>query len=453
MPKPLPGTYNGYLRFGLLILIVVISPLVIGGFWLNLEFGLVNNLTTKLAKAIVICNCFGGFWILYVKMYEYFHEIFLEGQRSKFMSLPENDFVTFHLTSKHTNEFVMENNEKFFLALSNAFLTNNLNKKTRFMQGKAEANFFVDFVIRSGNIDTFVSVQAKKVEITLEIFKRFFPNYRLMVAQDPISKLQPEHSPNNDNFQVDGFCLGNSRSSLFPYQSNNEEPKQFAKYLESIRSTLPNSIVIVQAIFRFNTSNIPSSKNPEYINEFQNWRESVFAKYAPINPSKPDSTALKTLLPQWVKDTIDNTGHRLNFLYPTFNYKVLALSPTNSNSVYPILQNLTRTFENSNQSEHSNFLEIKYNTSTSQEYHNTKSIANSKFQYISDSYILADWFGGYFESFASGFYNKIYYSRENHYRKQNLYRTTITRQFNAPWASDLSPCTCHDFAKIFQFPF
>jgi hypothetical protein len=458
--KPLPGTETWFAIFGvgyslLAFVLPAFSKLMLLIFFFNLQW--FDNPISKLIFSLFLVYSVMGFWIFFIKIHEYWEEAFIPFQRSKYFQKIPNTPISLKIIIPEKFGYDPNKFVGFFFFMGNAFKTTNASKQAQYNYGRWFSNFCFDFVVHDGAIDLYATFPRKKFNEVVELFKRFFPEFKLENSEDPF-KSWPKTFNEKDKVlgydRVVGFNLGNSKSNMYPYNETvGPTYMPFDFLLRAIRDTIPEAIVVVQTIFRFNPSNWGGNPEGEYYMEFKAFREDLLKQYAPINNGHYDTHALEAFLPHWAHKAISTTGNHLNMMYPSSTYRLMALTDdANDELVYQKLEKFCRIFQGNSFGDFGNDIELKYPTSTHQEYKNDKTSGNPKYQMIYDTFVFPDWFGDQFEALMTPFYEQYYYPNENRYRRRNIYKTTVKRDLNAPWNGDWNLNEAHGFAILFQFP-
>jgi hypothetical protein len=469
MSKPttattLPGTESWFAFFGTCYMIVLflmptISVIVLSGFLSNLP-GSLGNPISKLTFFLFLVYTSMGFWVFFTKMYEYWEESFVIFQRGKYNAKTSQKPITLELHIPQNYQYNPKTLIGFFFFMGNAFKTTNVTKQVQYNYGRWYSSIAFDFIAHKGEIKAYVTFPRKKYNETIEMFKRFFPEVGLEVVDDPYKEWPKkwEEGVGADGFKhFVGFHLGNSGSNVLPTvwvgdTSITNMPMDMM--LRAARDIFPDQKIILQQVFRFNPNNHVGSK-PAAQAEFAKMRQELFEKYAPKkSDGGMDSHAFEALMPHSISKAIDTVATHLEIAYPAYSYRVMALctDERQANLVIQKLEKLARVYEgNLGDFFLSNSVDIKYITSTDQEYSTGNSI-HPNFKPIYDTYYYPKNFGPQGEAFISPMYEKYYYPNENRYRCMVNYSRMKARDINAPWNGDWNITEALSMAGFWQLP-
>jgi hypothetical protein len=462
--QTLPGTESWFAFFGTCYVIVLfllpgISAIVLTGFLTNLP-GSIANPISKLFFFLFLVYSTMGFWVFFVKMYEYWEEAFAPFQRSKYMAKTSQRPITLELHIPENYQYNPKTLVGFFFYMGNAFKTTNVTKQVQYNYGRWFANITFDFITYKGEVKCYTTIQRKKYNETIEMFKRFFPEVLLEEVPDPFGDWPSkwEEGVGADGFkELIGFSLGNSESNIYPSSwdigtDNANMPMDMM--IRAARDIFPDQKIIFQHVFRFNPGNAVGAQ-PGTDKEFTDFRQGVFDKYSPKKADgTKDSHAFEALMPHSIAQAIDKVAQHLELAYPAYAYRIIGLctDAKMANNVIQKLEKLARVFQgNVADTFAANSIDIKYITSTHQEYNEDKNI-HPKFKGIYDVYVYPNMFGPQGEAFVSPLYEKYYYPNENRYRVQANYVTMIKRDINAMWNGDWNITEAFAMAGFWQLP-
>jgi hypothetical protein len=469
MSKPttattLPGTESWFAFFGTCYVIVLflmpsISVIVLSGFISNLP-GSLGNPISKLVFFLFLTYTAMGFWVFFAKLYEYWEESFTVFQRGKYNAKTSQKQITLQLHIPENYQYKPNTLISFFFYMGNAFKTTNVTKQVQYNYGRWFSNVTFDFIAHKGEIKSYVTIQRKKYNETIEMFKRFFPEVGIEDVDDPY-KTWPkkwEEGVGADGFKnFVGFHLGNSQTNMYPVDWNlgvSISNMPMDMMLRAVRDIFPDQKIILQQVFRFNPGNHLGSQK-KYQDEFAKLRQDMFDRYAPKKADGGrDSHAFEALLPHSVVKGMDIVAQHLELAYPAFAYRVMALCTDEKQAQIVIqkLEKLARVYEGNTQDGfYCNSLDIKYITSTNQEYSTGNSV-HPLFKGVYDTYVYPIGFGPQAEAFISPLYEKYYYPNENRYRTKVNYSRLLARDSNAPWNGDWNITEAFAMAGFWQLP-
>ena len=461
--QTLPGTESWFAFFGtcyviLAFLLPGISAILLSGFLYNLP-GSISNPVSKLVFWLFASYSVMGFWVFLVKMYEYWEESFIVFQRGKYNAKTSQKPITLELHIPTNYQYDPKTLVSFFFFMGNAFKTVNVTKQVQYNYGRWFANMTFDFITYKGEVKCYATFPRKKYNETIEMFKRFFPEVGLEEVQDPYKDWPRkwEEGVGVDCFkEFVGFNVGNKTTNVLPTSwvgdtSITNMPMDMI--IRAARDIFPDQKIIFQQIFRFNPNNFVGTDAGQ--NEFTKMRQELFDKYAPKRPDgSRDSHAFEALMPHSIISALDVVAKHLEMAYPAYTYRIMALCTDQkmANMVMQRLEKLARIYEgNLGDFFLSNTVDIKYITSTHQEYSSKNSI-HPKFKGIYDTYIFPDKLGPQGEAFITPMYEKYYYPNENRYRTYVNYATMVRRDANAPWNGDWNITAAPAMAGFWQLP-
>jgi hypothetical protein len=461
--QTLPGTeawfvFYGFCCFVLLCLLPLLALIILVG--TNINFLEIPNPLTKITIFFILNYCIFGFWVVFVKLKEYWEESFIAHQRAKYMAKPAQQIITFELNIPANYQYKPSSLVKMFSYMRAGFKTANVSKQIQLNYGRCFADLAFDFVVHKSEIKSYVTIPKKKYYETVEMFKRFFPDIEMKVVPD-IYQNWPKtwrEDTNIDEFrQLIGFHLGYTESNIYPTPFSFEMPVSnmpMDMMMRALRDVFPDQKIILQQVFRFNPSNNVGSY-PENISEFKSYRQGLFDKYAPLNTSgKKDSHAFEALMPYSIKNAIDLVAQHMEGANIGFTYRIVALcaNKEQAGQVFKTLERLLRIYSSTiGEYFASNYLSVQYITSNFQEY-STKNPIHPNFKSIYETFIFPTWLGVQLETLTAPFYQKYYYPNENRYRTIVNYKTLIKRDFDGQWNGDWNIGSPMSIPAIWQLP-
>jgi hypothetical protein len=325
--QTLPGTEAWFVFYGFCSFVLLgLLPLL--GLFVLVNQGFIilepSNPLSKLILFLILNYCLFGFWMLFVKLKEYWEESFITHQRSRYNAKAPQQPITFELHIPTNFQYNPSTLVPFFFFMGNTFKSTNVTKQAQLNYGRWFANVAFDFIIHGGVVKSYITVPKKKYNETIEMFKRFFPEILLEIVEDPYREYPKtwEESTGNGNYkELIGFNIGNSESNIFPMHYSNDLSVQnmpMDMMIRALRDLLPDQKIILQQIFRFNPNNaIILDKNTE--KQFDEYRQSLFDKYAPISSKGyKDSHSFGALLPKTIIPNIDNVSKHIEVAYVGF---------------------------------------------------------------------------------------------------------------------------------------
>jgi hypothetical protein len=461
--QTLPGTEAWFVFYGFCCMILLgILPLIGFGLLINLGLGLFSNYNSiiKVAYFLLLNYCLGGFWVIFLKLKEYWEEAFVTHQQKQYLARPNQQLITFELIIPENYLYSPSTLVPFFFYMGNAFKSTNITKQTQFNYGRWFSDVAFDFVVHHGVVKSFVTVQTKKYNETVEMFKRFFPEVKMKVSIDPYrdypKNWAQEHGVDNYK-QLIGFNLGNYMSNIYPTHFDNDlkvTNLPMDMMIRALRDTFPGQKIILQQIFRFDPNNAVTL-DPNSQAEFARYRQSLFNKYCPTNSRGfKDSDAFEALLPEPIREALDKVSQHIEVAFVCYSYKILGLCvDANQATIFSKkIESFLRLYSSSIGGFYaSNYIDIKYLTSNDQEYSSSNNVhSNSK--HVFDNYIFPTKFGPQLESFLVPFYQKYYYPRENRYRTKLNYSSIINRDYCGQWNGDWNITSGLSIPSFWQLP-
>jgi hypothetical protein len=462
--QTLPGTESWFAFFGtcyviVLFLIPGLSAIAVTGFLSGLP-GSIANPISKLVFFLFLTYSVMGFWVLFVKLYEYWEESFIVFQRKKYNAKTSQKPITLELHIPTNYQYDPKTLVSFFFYMGNAFKTTNASKQVQYNYGRWFATMAFDFITYKGDVKCYATFPRKKYNETIEMFKRFFPEVGLEEVPDPYKEWPRkwEEGVGVDGFkEFVGFNLGNSISNIYPGDWNlslTVKDMPMDMMIRAARDIFPDQKIIFQHIFKYNPLNaISEQKGTE--EEYEKIRQGLFDKYAPKKlDGVRDSHAFEALMPKSIAQAMDVLDQHIGLAYPAYTYRIMALctDARMASLVIQRLEKLCRVYEgNVNAGFASNSIDIKYITSTHQEY-SSKNNIHPKFKSVYDTYIFPTGFGPQAEAFIAPMYEKYYYPNENRYRTLVNYGTLVKRDGNAPWNGDWNITEALAMAGFWQLP-
>jgi hypothetical protein len=461
--QTLPGTESWFAFFGTCYVIVLfllpgMSAIAITGFLSGLPLSIANPFSKIIFWLFVVYSVM-GFWVVFIKLYEYWEESFVIFQRGKYNSKTSQKPITLELHIPTNYQYNPRTLVSFFFYMGNAFKTTNVTKQVQYNYGRWFGNMAFDMITHKGEVHVYATFPRKKYNETIEMFKRFFPEVGLEEVPDPYKEWPRkwDSSAGVEGFkEFVGFNVGNSQTNMLPGDWNlglSVTNMPMDMMIRACRDIFPDQKIIFQQLFRFNPKN--AIGGPAGQEEFAKLRQEVFDKYAPNKESGgKDSHAFEALMPHSVVKAMDNIANHLELAYPAYAFRIMALCTDQkmANNVIQKLEKLARVYEgNVADGFFCNSIDIKYITSTHQEYSSTNAI-HPKFKAVYDTYYYPTMFGPQAEAFIAPMYEKYYYPNENRYRVAVNYSTMVKRDINAPWNGDWNISEALAMAGFWQLP-
>ncbi len=403
----------------------------------------------KLINWIAVVMLLGGSYNLNIKLLEYWIYFIFQTQIMLWYKIPANEKVTYKIIIPDNYNYDTKVMKNFMKDMYDGFYSENVTWESVLNYGKGYQSVCFDCVAENGKIECFVSIAFSRSFVLRTLLEKYFPELSLVEAIDPYQSA-PKTFKEDRGFMgyetMSGTNLATTKSSIYPFPPNIfTDPVIMAgdNFLRYCRDTLPNSKIVIQFIFIFNSGR----SYDLMVKEFNQYRQNLFERFTPKKGTKKQSGAFGILLPMMEKESLQKIEHRLNKntnkLFSS-NIKVVGFcSNQDYVRVEQVLDKAIRIF-------YGGTVEKKYLTATNQTYYNhtgKNNIPNQDWLY--DTFVFPPLL---LEPYLSDSYNRFFYPNENRWRRKSLYRYLVRRSAYGPWSHRDCLLDAEDVSVVFNIP-
>ena len=429
----------------LILFLISIFIFGLGGFGIGYK----SYFALKLINWIALVMFVGGSYILNIKLLEYWIYYIFQTQIRLWYNIPNNKKVTYRIIIPDEYTYDTSAMKDFMKDLYDGFYSENVTWESVLNYGKGYQSICFDYIVEHGQINCFVTISLSRFIVLKTILGRYFPELELVEDIDPYQNA-PKTFKEERGFMgyetMSGTNLANGTPSLYPFPPNIfNDPVMMAgdNFLRYCRDKLPNTKVILQFIFIFNSGR----SYDLMVKEFNEYRQNLFERFSPKKGNKKQSGAFGVILPKMEKENLQKIEHRLNKnTNKLFTSSVKVVGFCN----HPDYVNLEKVLDKAIRVFYGGTVEKKYLSATNQSYYNhtgKNNIPNQNWLY--DTLFFPPTL---LEPYLSDIYNRFFYPNENRWRRKSLYRYLVRRSAYGPWSHRDCLLDSEDISVVFNIP-
>lgn len=393
------------------------------------------DFASRLIYAFGIVYVAGGFFVLSTKFWEIWDDGFISMMKKKWRMGPIMRRIFYKIVIPKDFSRVPGDMGKLYYDLWNL----NSGPRTKYevyTEGAWYYDFVIDFIIRGGKVEMYMSFVYKRKDLVLESFKNRFPELKIIECEDPFKNWPKNWKkgvgvPGYRNFE--GANYGFGAPDIYPLA----EPEWYSdpptwplgELLNSLKDYDPAATVALQYVL----SPYDTIHYDRWIKELEKIKSDYLEKSTGFNVSMNGESSMATtgeLVSDRQKTRINRIENRINDNMYKMNIKLLIFYPEGKEFYVPVMEKFMKTYCGATAGSQ---ILVKV-----EDFSTDRGFVETQFQL--------------WDGIIGPIMDNLYHRKEVEYRKQALYEALLSREGDVSHPSSKFMVDVPHLPSILHFP-
>lgn len=393
------------------------------------------DFVSRLIYAMGIVYVAGGSFILSTKFWEFWDDSFISMMKKKWRLGPIMKRVFYKIVIPKDFSRVPGDMAKLYYDLG-SLNSGQRSKYEVYTEGSWYYDFVIDFLVRGGKVEMYMSFIYKRKDLVLESFKNKYPELKIVECDDPFKNWPKNWKrglgvPGYKDFE--GANYGFGAPDILPLA----EPEWFSspptwplgELLNSLKNYDPAATVALQYVL----SPFDAVHYSRWSKELEKMKSDYLEKSTGFKVSFGDGPGMATsgeLVSDRQKTRINRIENKINDNQYKLNIKLLIFYPQGKAYYVPVMEKFMKTFTGSTAGAQILVKDERYSTDR---------------KFLENKVAI-------FDGIIGPFMNRYYHAKENEYRKQALYEGLLAREGDVSHSSSGFMVDVGHLPSILHFP-